>query len=496
MENMKQSLMSLAQRAQASPYRAVALWGCYFLIFLAIYGAMLVRGGYHWDETLDFAGGALDTYVANGRWGVVLWRCVFGLGCAVWTSGLLAGLLLTLSLVLQTRLFRIERVGLQVLYGALYLLQVQFAYQMDYFFLCDATAFGLLSVTIAAMLIEQGGWRRMAIACAAVILAVAIYQCLVLNFLVLMLFLILRNLLSGEQMDLWRRVRAVFIVCVVSVLGWYVVKTVVLALVPVDSDALAYCQYYAERLNYRDQLFSSEWYLYVWRMLCAMAEHALLPFTYDGEPFYASALVPLVVLVLFVVRKVSGTGARVLGCLLLFCLWLSPFSMYMVIGDTWPCHPHTKLAQPLVLATLWAIAIPLVKWPTMWRYVGALALGISLVQASALVSRHAAEMQARFEERLLRLHHTETDGVQVAIENGIPLRKGCILYYPASHNWEKNGYVDFSGDYPALLYMDGATSVELYRSRHREHLLQMPVWPQQGSIKVVDDIVIIKGPEI
>lgn len=110
--------------------------------------------------------------------------------------------------------------------------------------------------------------------------------------------------------------------------------------------------------------------------------------------------------------------------------------------------------------------------------------------------RHAANMQAAFEERLLRLHQTETDGVRVALANGIPLRKGCILYYPASHHWEQNGYVDFCGDYPALLYMDGATSAELYRTRHRTHLLQMPVWPAEGAVRVVDDIVIIKGPEI
>ena len=142
------------------------------------------------------------------------------------------------------------------------------------------------------------------------------------------------------------------------------------------------------------------------------------------------------------------------------------------------------------------MAIPLVKWSAVWRYAGGVALVICVVQASALVSRHAAKMQASFEERLLRLHHTETDGVRVAVQHGIPLRKGCILYYPASHNWEKNGYVDFSGDYPALLYMDGATGAELYRSRHREHLLQMPVWPSEGSIRVVDDTVIIKGPEI
>lgn len=493
---MKQILELWAQRVQASPYRPLMVWGGYVILFLLIYGAMLVRGGYHWDETLDFSGGALDTYIANGRWGLVLWRCVFGMGAAVWTSGVLAGLLLTLSMVLQVRLLKIERVGMQLLYGGLYLLQVQFAYQMDYFFLCDAVAFGLLSVTAAAMWVEQGGLRKLVMAAVAVTLAVAIYQSLLLNFVVLLLFWLLQDLMAGKELRIWQRGRTVVAVCVAAVVGWYAVKTAVAALVPVDADALAYCREYAERLNYREQLFSSEWYVYVWSMLSTMAEHALMPLSYDGELFYASAVVPLVILLVYVLRRVSGVCPKLLGVALIMGLWLAPFSMYMVIGETWPCYPHTKLAQPLVLAGMWLVAIPLVQWPVVWRRIGAVALFVCLVQASALVSRHAAKIQASFEERLLRLHHTETDAVRVAVEQGIPLRKGCILYYPASHNWEQNGYVDFSGDYPALLYMEGATSAEHYRNVHREHLQQMPVWPQQGSIRVVDDLIIVKGPEI
>lgn len=496
MMNGKLNILTLAQRVQNSPYKNAVVWGAYFPVFLFIYGAMLVRGGYHWDETLDFTGGALDTYVANGRWGLVLWRCVFGMGCAVWTSGVLAGILLTVSLVLQTRLLKIETLGLQLLYGIIYMVQVQFAYQMDYFFLCDATAFGLLAVTVAAMLAEQGGLRRIAVAAIWVTLAVAIYQCLVLNFLVLLMLVQLRKMLSGDPLHVVKRGMTAGGVCVAAVVGWWLIKWPVQLLVPVDADALAFCREYAGRLNYRDQLFSAEWYLYVGRMLGVMFEHALLPFSYDGEPFYASATVPLAVLAVCAVRKVQGGLAKSAAVLLLTLLWIAPFAMYMVIGETWPCYPHTKLAQPLVLAAFWVMAIPKVKWPVVWRYVGGITLMICVVQASALVSRHAAKMQASFEERLLRLHHTETEGVRVALQHGIPLRKGCILYYPASHNWEKNGYVDFSGDYPALQYMDGATGAELYRSRHREHLLQMPVWPAAGSVRVVDDTVIIKGPEI
>ena len=95
----------------------------------------------------------------------------------------------------------------------------------------------------------------------------------------------------------------------------------------------------------------------------------------------------------------------------------------------------------------------------------------------------------------MRLHHAETEGVRVAVQHGITPSKGCILYYTSTHDWSRGGFVDFCGDYPALLYMQGATDAELYRL-HRATLREMPEWPAAGSVRVVGDKVIIKGGEI
>ena len=49
-----------------------------FALFMFVYGAMMPRFGYHWDETLDFSGGGMSTYFANGRWGLALWKHLLG----------------------------------------------------------------------------------------------------------------------------------------------------------------------------------------------------------------------------------------------------------------------------------------------------------------------------------------------------------------------------------------------------------------------------------
>ena len=176
------TIQALHERISRSAFRNLLLWGMLMLIFLFIYGAMAVRGGYHWDETLDFAGQGMYTYLANGRWGLVLWRCIFGHGCAVWLNSLLAGGLLCAAIIVQLRVLRVEHTGAQLVYALLYMLQIQFAYQMDYAYQCDATAAGILATSWAALQLQKGGLRHLFYATAAVLFAIAVYQSLALNF--------------------------------------------------------------------------------------------------------------------------------------------------------------------------------------------------------------------------------------------------------------------------------------------------------------------------
>lgn len=491
--NLLHSIESIGKRVQASSHRNLLIWGAYMLIFVFVYGAMLVRTGLHWDETLDFYGGGMETYVANGRWGVLLWRHLFGTGIAVWTAGVIAGLLLTLSLVLQTRLFKIENVGLQLLYGALSLSVVQFAFQMDYFFLCDASAFALLAATLATLILENGGRKQMWIAAGLMVLSVAVYQCIVLNFFVLVMLLILKDLLHGEPLRLKRRVLGMVGICIAAVLGWIAIRIPVQMCIPVHPDTQSFCDAYLTKFTHTQQLFSSEWYIYLSDKLYTMLGLALVPFSYVGEGVYFSIMAPMVLMLSYIVLKVKGGGRKVLGVSLIAGLWLAPFSLYLVTGNLEIFHPHTKLAQPVVFAAFWLIAVSLVRWRPLYRYIGIAGVCICVVQASSAVSLHAAELQAKFEERMSRLLAAEQAGVLCALESDIDLEKGCILYYVLWNDWETSGYADFCGDYPALKYMKGATGHQLYLEQHKKHLDEMPLWPHKDSVRAVGDVVIIKG---
>ncbi|MBR7108642.1 MAG: hypothetical protein IKC90_01255, partial [Akkermansia sp.] len=265
---------------------------------------------------------------------------------------------------------------------------------------------------------------------------------------------------------------------------------------------------YVDNICNHDLLFSPEWYLYIWYWLCEMVAHAWYPHMYPGESVYASAIIPVVILAIVVSRRAKGFIRKACGVLAIIALWLAPFCMYMVIGEIWPCAPHTKLTQPMVLAGLWILLIAHCHWHKIFRTAGIVALGAWVMMAASLVSRHSADLQARFEGMLMKWYNAEMDGVRVAVTEGIPLEKGRILYYANNRNWDI-GYVDFVGDYPALRYMKCATDWKLY-NEHKNVLEEMNLWPQNGGIRIVGDkeydndgnlvkdnrYVIIKAPEV
>ena len=65
-----QSEDNIARFMLKQRYPLVLEYVFYFVLFLFVFGAMIPRFGYHWDETLDFCGGGMETYIANGRWGL------------------------------------------------------------------------------------------------------------------------------------------------------------------------------------------------------------------------------------------------------------------------------------------------------------------------------------------------------------------------------------------------------------------------------------------
>ena len=70
----------------------ICFFACFF-IYLLVHFALFSREGPHWDEILDWQGGATDTYLISGRFGTYVYRLVLGEGAMPWLAAIVSGLL-------------------------------------------------------------------------------------------------------------------------------------------------------------------------------------------------------------------------------------------------------------------------------------------------------------------------------------------------------------------------------------------------------------------
>ncbi len=76
----------------------------YFLLYLVVYGYAGLRLGLNLDEVIDSDGKQVGIYLANGRWGIAMYRMVFGYGSCFGIASLAIGLFLSANLVLVTHM--------------------------------------------------------------------------------------------------------------------------------------------------------------------------------------------------------------------------------------------------------------------------------------------------------------------------------------------------------------------------------------------------------
>ena len=84
---------------------------CYLAAYFLVYGYIILRFGLNQDEILDFRGEASDSYLAAGRWGIVLYKDFFVSGCSPYIAGIVSGIYLAIAFVVQTRLLRLKSLG-------------------------------------------------------------------------------------------------------------------------------------------------------------------------------------------------------------------------------------------------------------------------------------------------------------------------------------------------------------------------------------------------
>lgn len=463
-----------------------------FALYLFIYGLLIFRFGMHQDEILDSEGQALGTYVGGGRWMVGIWRLLLPGGYLPFSSGLIAGVLISLTIVWQTKILGFVEKLPRLVYACFYLGCIQFAWMLYYSFLSDALAVGFLLSTGSVFFVQQ---RRWVLSTVCLTLALAVYQTNMLYVGVLFAAMLWRQPTKGG-------ICVRFAVCAAGALVlWKAGVHVSYHLPWVSEGQIEYQQVYQEGMTQWHELKGRgvAFLIIFFGHYTLEAGKNLLGLTYDGQWVYATTLLPLLFLLWQTVKEEQGVVVKCRQLLLLFIVWTLPFVFPIIMGTVQGAR--TNLAEPLSCALLWTMALSRVDFNTGRRKACCyILLGMVVLKSSVQVSVMARDEMDAFRRAIAELRAMETCGLMLANCAGADIERVLLIGRVDKNNKPLRLQAQ------SLIFGDGSTTWYLNYLKspflavakdddiapHREVLEEMPAWPAPGSVRLHAGEVIIR----
>lgn len=469
-----------------------AWFAVYLFIYLLVNLYVLVRPSFHWDEILDWCGQATDTYLVAGRWGCYAYRTLLGEGCFPIVAGLMAGVYISLAIILHTHMLRLHGVLEKLVYAFVYVACNQWASQLVYAFLADAVALGLLFATLSVYALVC--CKRVTIAVVFLVLAMGMYQSVALYFGVLWAAVSL----SQNETELKQLIRFILVSCG-GVIGYFVVQKLCMLLIPVPQETIDYVTgYQATTSNWPLALKSP---LYT-KFLCAQFyfRQSLAHACGFGEYLNlvtASAMIPMVLLVVRYARSGACAVAKICKIALVLIIWYSPFVFtFLMLGFP---GERVWVAAPVSVAALWVLFLKEYSVSRrVWAVVAILALTMvfkATYSNGVNARKEAYEYHTSIDQ--LKLIHAEARIMAIEADIDSP---EIILISNVSGKCHSNAYllphafqsgvISWYADHYHLGSLRWALDSEMPAYSHL--LTALPEWPHPKSMTIVNGNVVVK----
>lgn len=476
--------------------RNVAWFFFCLFVYLTVNLALLPRTGPHWDEILDWQGGATDTYLVAGRWGTFLYRMIMGQGTMPWIAGLLAGIYISTAIVTQAKLLKLTSFSSFALYAGVYMACNQWSSQCLYSFQCDSVALGILLATISVYVIIQ--WNSRFWAAVLLALSLSSYQTNGIYWFVLWAAVVLM------QKSFFKLHFQNF--CVVAPLGllcYFAVQKVCMSVIPIQPETIAYVEWY--------QKTTSDWThmpTYPLGLQILGMAHYFKRSVYQalgfGDVFYlaaSTAIIPTVILVICYIRSNAKMLKKLMQVMLVLSIWYTPYALtFLMLGFT---GDRVCLAAPLSLAVLWLLLLS--RFSLSPRV-----LMVSFVFVFALLTKASytncikARNDALIHERAVRqLHDIYNHARHVALSSDISNVEIVLVFDDALELKAEDSLfpkqltcsvLDWYTEHYKLRSMRIAKGKEL--EDIAPAIKDIPYWPDLRSVKVVRDRIVVRIPQV
>lgn len=485
-----------------------------FLVYVCIYGFMSLRLGMAGEEVLAIAGEPDDIYRAGGRWGHSLYRQLTYLGTVPYGAGIVAGLYISIALIIQTKILKFTGTWAPVIYSILYLCCLQWIYQLRYSNQSDSLGLAILFITVAVYLLQEKGWIRTLASVVLITLAISVYQSLLIYAVTLMLIKGIHQAIHERTLHFtsWFLKSSGIIISsfVLYLIGSYV--SVTYSNIPPDT--LEYVlNYRAEATGYKAALASDT---PIWQTFFLNAKNSLLHnyliTGYKSHWIMFSVLVACSIVLIKIAMDKRKWPQKLLYAAMVCALMIMPYSTSILMLE----HQgiRVQVAEPLLLAGIWGLTIPYItqnNWIKAQHAISIMTVSFFLeaIYTSSDIAGNEAYAFDRAREEVLdmyalgqavaeREHLGECRIVVLGASPIIPgehlnflrkqgLQTGCASPYIFSKGY---AWAQAFINYMRLPRMEKGIKKDI--EFHKEVYDTMRAWPHPSSVKASRGEVIIR----
>ena len=451
---------------------------------------MITNQGYNGDTLDHINSERLDTYRASGRWFHALWRWAIGTNPHTIAQGLTACLFFSLSLVIVTHVLQIQKNIHRIIFGLIYLILPQYAYVMDFIYQADTVAFGLTSVAMAAYFIKKKGGQNYFFSLIFLIIALAIYQSLILNYCTIIMVLVYNSTkYRGGGVFLIKKSTSCVLLALII---YYCLSKFIIYLIDTKPEVVTFLETYRASFNNTSKfIFNGDIYGFVkagYLTVKHMIKTLIYPRTYAGEWIYITCYIPLILLIKNIAKQEITSLKKIALFFILIGIWIMPFFLIIAFLNPGAMASHNRLCEPLSLACLWMLSIQIIHWNKIKEVLLYIGLIFLTLKSSNYINEHANIRRYDFEAQLTAYKAMEFEAIKIASEANIPIKPENILLFNV--NKAKHGSYDTFRAYPALTFINPTKSIS--NEEYTEILKEMQCFPEKNSIIPHNGKIIIK----
>lgn len=442
------------------------------------------------DGQLSFSSTSLSLYVAFGRWGLALYRYIFGPTMSPWTCSLMAGLYLTAAVLIQISLFRLNSPIAKLTYIVITFASLQFAEMMEWRMQSDAVGLGILLSTLSVRsLVRNSTGKGIAVAIALLVPAIGIYQTIVWHYVTLLAIFLVNGTLLGEKRPAFSLISKGGLLVLLAVSLSVIAGKALIVLFPASAETARFAAVYQQKFNIwevsRENQFNAA-------MLARIFAHDIKEILLESVGFHRQntlhnaayvttlSLIPSLALILIIVRSGHPLKQKVALISILAFIFFFPYTPVFIMNSR-VCRCF--FAECPAHAFIWGVCAAGLPGDRMKKALLFLLLFV-VVKSSYAVSCHEELTQTHFMRRILNLHLAELIATQ-QLEEQASAEKMLIV---SGTNEEAN--LDTISPFPLYKNLRRATSEE--ERNYAETIDSMGRWPQKTSIRTVDGHILIR----